>query len=252
MCVRPPLPRRAARTNRSDPRPRARPPPASRPAAPSCPRRVPWSPNLDRCPPSGIFVVDCAAHRGSQRGRPGSRWPGPHPDRRRAGQVHDGRLLQPPAAQPDALGRRPPAHRGVPGPARVRGVRLAAQRPRRRHAQALQTFLAANPHVEGVWNWTQDGGPLRAGPMTLYLRTGFWQLYDLNTYGTARLAWDPAADPAQITADWVRQTFSADPATVGGDRRDAGAVARGDHHRSVHRPVRRAVASRRSASNRRR
>ncbi|WP_081844521.1 hypothetical protein [Cellulomonas sp. URHE0023] len=81
-------------------------------------------------------------------------------------------------------------------------------------AQALQTFLAANPHVEGVWNWTQDGGPLRAGPMTLYLRTGFWQLYDLNTYGTARLAWDPSADPTQVTTDWVRQTLSPDPATA--------------------------------------
>lgn len=81
-------------------------------------------------------------------------------------------------------------------------------------AQALQTFLAANPHVEGVWNWTQDGGPLRAGPMTLYLRTGFWQMYDLNTYGTARLAWDPSADPTQVTSDWVRQTLSADPATA--------------------------------------
>ncbi len=81
-------------------------------------------------------------------------------------------------------------------------------------AQALQTFLAANPHVEGVWNWTQDGGPLRAGPMTLYLRTGFWQMYDLNTYGTARLAWDPSADPTGLTADWVRQTLSDDPATA--------------------------------------
>ncbi|WP_426592458.1 hypothetical protein ACPPVS_11790 [Cellulomonas sp. McL0617] len=81
-------------------------------------------------------------------------------------------------------------------------------------AQALQTFLAANPHVEGVWNWTQDGGPLRAGPMTLYLRTGFWQMYDLNTYGTARLAWDPSADPTDVTRDWVRQTLSADPATA--------------------------------------
>jgi hypothetical protein len=80
-------------------------------------------------------------------------------------------------------------------------------------AQALQQFLAANPHVEGIWNWTQDGGPLRAGPMTLYLRTGFWQMYDLNTYGASRLAWDPAADPAQVTTDWVRQTLSADPAT---------------------------------------
>ena len=107
------------------------------------------------------------------------------------------------------------AHRRVPGPPGVRGLRcrcpndLVAE-----EAQALQTFLAANPHVEGVWNWTQDGGPLRAGPMTLYLRTGFWQMYDLNTYGTARLAWDPSADPTQVTSDWVRQTLSADPATA--------------------------------------
>ncbi|MDI1461535.1 hypothetical protein QEZ54_11180 [Catellatospora sp. KI3] len=82
------------------------------------------------------------------------------------------------------------------------------------HQQALREFLAANPRVEGVWNWTQDGGPLRAGPMSLYLRTGFWQLYDLNTYTTARLAWNPDADPAQLTADWAYRTFSADPATV--------------------------------------
>ncbi|WP_456786989.1 hypothetical protein [Cellulomonas sp. P5_C5] len=81
-------------------------------------------------------------------------------------------------------------------------------------AQALRRFLAANPHVEGVWNWTQDGGPLRAGPMSLYLRTGFWQLYDLNTYGTARLAWDPEAEPSQVTGDWVRQTLSDDPGTA--------------------------------------
>jgi len=80
--------------------------------------------------------------------------------------------------------------------------------------QALQQFLAANPHVEGIWNWTQDGGPLRAGPMTLYLRTGFWQMYDLNTYGASRLAWDPSLDPSQVTADWVRQTLSDDPATT--------------------------------------
>ncbi|BCB77085.1 hypothetical protein GCM10022251_58180 [Phytohabitans flavus] len=82
------------------------------------------------------------------------------------------------------------------------------------HGAALQQFLAANPHVEGVWTWTQGGGPLRAGPRTLYLREGFWQLYDLNVYSAARLAWDPDADPAQVTADWARQTFSADPATV--------------------------------------
>ncbi|MBB5874530.1 hypothetical protein F4553_007964 [Allocatelliglobosispora scoriae] len=82
------------------------------------------------------------------------------------------------------------------------------------HRQALQYALSANPHIEGVWTWTQDGGPLRAGPMSLYLRTGFWQLYDLNTYAAARLAWQPDADPAAITADWIRQTLSTDPATV--------------------------------------
>ncbi|HEV7651737.1 MAG TPA: hypothetical protein VGP26_26585 [Actinophytocola sp.] len=82
------------------------------------------------------------------------------------------------------------------------------------HQLALRRFLAANPHVEGVWTWTQGGGPMRAGPRTLYLRTGFWQLYDLNTYVTGRLAWDPDLDPARATADWVRGTFSDDPDTA--------------------------------------
>ena len=79
---------------------------------------------------------------------------------------------------------------------------------------ALQTFLAKNPHIEGVWVWTQDGGPLRAGPMTLETQSGFWQLYDLNTQLALALARDPDADPAEITADWARRWFSADPATV--------------------------------------
>jgi hypothetical protein len=82
------------------------------------------------------------------------------------------------------------------------------------HRDALRSFLAANPRVEGVWTWTQDGGPLRAGPMSLYLRAGFWQLYDLNAYAAARLARDPDTDPAAITAAWARATFSDDPRTV--------------------------------------
>ncbi|WP_230860112.1 hypothetical protein [Actinoplanes aureus] len=82
------------------------------------------------------------------------------------------------------------------------------------HASALRQLLARNPRIEGVWLWTQDGGPLRAGPRTLYLRTGFWQLYDLNAYAMGRLARDPDADPGEITAGWVRRTFSSDPATV--------------------------------------
>lgn len=82
------------------------------------------------------------------------------------------------------------------------------------YQQALQHFLDANPRVEGVWTWTQDGGPWRAGPMTLELTSGFWQLYELNTVLAARLARDPGLDPATITADWARRWFSTDAGTV--------------------------------------
>lgn len=82
------------------------------------------------------------------------------------------------------------------------------------HQEALRRLLAANPRIEGVWTWTQMGGPLRAGPRTLYLRAGFWQLFELNVYLTARLAWNPDADPGQLTADWARQAFATDPSTV--------------------------------------
>ena len=54
----------------------------------------------------------------------------PAPDR--VDEVHDGRLLQPPAAQPDAGDGHAAPHRRVPGPPRVRGVRRAAERPGRR------------------------------------------------------------------------------------------------------------------------
>ncbi|MFK4837239.1 hypothetical protein ACI3KY_16055 [Microbacterium sp. ZW T2_14] len=79
---------------------------------------------------------------------------------------------------------------------------------------ALQQLLAANDRIEGVWVWTQDGGPWRAGPMSLYLKSGFWQLYELNTQLAAALAQDPETDVAEVTADWARQWFSDDPATV--------------------------------------
>ncbi|MWB99907.1 hypothetical protein [Agromyces seonyuensis] len=79
---------------------------------------------------------------------------------------------------------------------------------------ALQRLLESNDRIEGVWVWTQDGGPWRAGPMSLYLKSGFWQLYELNTQVAAVLAADPAADPARVTADWAREHFSDDPETV--------------------------------------
>jgi len=79
---------------------------------------------------------------------------------------------------------------------------------------ALQTLLAANPRIEGVWAWTQDGGPWRAGPMTLYLKSGFWQLYELNTMQAAALARDPGADVAATTLAWARRYLAADDATA--------------------------------------
>ncbi|MCP2369890.1 hypothetical protein BJ978_000566 [Agromyces terreus] len=82
------------------------------------------------------------------------------------------------------------------------------------YAQALDRLLAANPNIEGVWTWTQDGGPWRAGPMNLELKTGFWQLAELNTVLAVRLARDPSTDPAEVTADWARRWFSDDPQTV--------------------------------------
>jgi len=79
---------------------------------------------------------------------------------------------------------------------------------------ALQTLLESNPNVEGIWTWTQDGGPWRAGPMILYLKTGFWHLSELNTQTAAALARDPQADIGQVTVDWAREWFSSDPATA--------------------------------------
>lgn len=84
----------------------------------------------------------------------------------------------------------------------------------REYQYALQTLLAANDRIEGVWVWTQDGGPWRAGPMTLYLKSGFWQLYELDTVAASALARDPETDVADVTAGWARQWFSDDPETV--------------------------------------
>jgi len=82
------------------------------------------------------------------------------------------------------------------------------------HQQALQHFEQVNPNIKGVWVWTQDGGPWRAGPMSLYLKSGFWQLYDLDVYATGRLAWDRNVDLADVNTAWIRRNFTDEPATV--------------------------------------
>jgi hypothetical protein len=82
------------------------------------------------------------------------------------------------------------------------------------HQQALQGFAQDNSNIQGIWVWTQDGGPWRAGPMSLYLKTGFWQLYDADVYATGRLGWDLDTDVGAATRDWVARTLSDDPATA--------------------------------------
>ncbi|MDO5500525.1 MAG: hypothetical protein Q4F67_12690, partial [Propionibacteriaceae bacterium] len=82
------------------------------------------------------------------------------------------------------------------------------------HQTALQKFRDTNPHLAGLWLWTQDGGPWRAGPMSLYLKTGNWKLYDLNVYAAARLAWDPEADLNAVNGDWIRRAYTRDPHAV--------------------------------------
>ena len=82
------------------------------------------------------------------------------------------------------------------------------------YSQAIQHFIATNPRVEGIWTWTQDGGPWRAGPMSLELTSGFWQLYELNTELAVRIARNPSIDPSEVTVDWIHRWFSTDPATV--------------------------------------
>lgn len=84
----------------------------------------------------------------------------------------------------------------------------------RTHQEALREFRAANPNIAGLWLWTQDGGPWRAGPFSLYLKEGFWQLYDLNVYAAGRLGWDLDADIGEVNRAWITRMLTADPAAA--------------------------------------
>ncbi|MDT0201689.1 hypothetical protein [Nocardioides sp. AE5] len=82
------------------------------------------------------------------------------------------------------------------------------------HQVALRELRGANQDIDGLWMWTQDGGPWRAGPMSHYLKAGNWELYDLNVYTGGRLGWDPQADLGAAEADWIARTYGNDPAVV--------------------------------------
>ncbi len=82
------------------------------------------------------------------------------------------------------------------------------------HQAAIQSFLARNPKMEGVWVWTQYGGPLRAGPMIIYPFYGFNVINDVNVYSASCLMMNPYADLDSITAAWVRDYFGSDSLLV--------------------------------------
>jgi hypothetical protein len=78
------------------------------------------------------------------------------------------------------------------------------------YQKALLEFAGKNENFDGVWLWTQEGGPLRAGPMSIYPFHGFNTITDLNVYAVGRLVNNPAADLTKITADWVTLNFGDD------------------------------------------
>jgi hypothetical protein len=82
------------------------------------------------------------------------------------------------------------------------------------HRDALRTLRAANPRIVGTSLWTQEGGPLKAGPISLYPLSGFWRWIDANVWITSRLAADPGLELRAATEEWVRVTLTDDPGAV--------------------------------------
>ena len=82
------------------------------------------------------------------------------------------------------------------------------------HKNSLKYFLKHNPRIVGIWLWTQDGGPQRAGPLSLYPFHGFWLFIDANAYVTSRLAWDNEANLRDITEGWIRRNITSEPVAV--------------------------------------
>ena len=86
------------------------------------------------------------------------------------------------------------------------------------YARALRVLSSANPQIVGTYVLPQFGGPLRAGPRTLYPLKGFWLWTDANVFVASQLAIDPYADVGLLVRRWAEATF-------GTDRRIVDAVA---------------------------
>jgi hypothetical protein len=82
------------------------------------------------------------------------------------------------------------------------------------HARALRTLRAANPLISGTYLLTRFGGPLRAGPRTLYPLHGFWLWTDANVFVDSRLALDPDANVRELARQWAQVNFARDDRIV--------------------------------------
>src|SRR5262249_35351328 len=70
---------------------------------------------------------------------------------------------------------------------------------------------SANPRIVGTYVLSQFGGPLRAGPRTLYPLHGFWLWTDANVFVASSLAAHPDADVNALTKRWAEMRFGHDP-----------------------------------------
>jgi hypothetical protein len=82
------------------------------------------------------------------------------------------------------------------------------------HARALTVLRSANPRIVGTYVLPQFGGPLRAGPRSLYPLHGFWLWTDANVFVASRLALDPWADVRQLVTRWAGMRFGDDARIV--------------------------------------
>jgi hypothetical protein len=82
------------------------------------------------------------------------------------------------------------------------------------HAHAVRALRARNPRIAGTYVLTQFGGPLHAGPRTLYPLHGFWLWSDANVFVASRVAANPNADVAELQREWAARTFGRDPQVV--------------------------------------
>lgn len=78
------------------------------------------------------------------------------------------------------------------------------------YKKALLECINNNPEFNGIWLWTQEGGPLRAGPLSIFPFHGFNTITDLNLFAMGRLVNDPTADLSGIISEWSGLQFGTD------------------------------------------